>query len=658
MLKYCFTFLFFCFISLSHAQKNPLKVKSEAPITNRLESLDSIKDSGLLTVEYDKKAVYTDYKIFSYKGDTTYVDSTLTLKKDYKFNYIRKDDFELLPFHNQGQTFTSLGYDFDAVSLYPALGAKAKHFNYYEIEDIFYYEVPTPTTELMWRTGLEQGQVLDALITLNTTKRHNITLAYKGMRSLGKYRNTLVSHGNMRLIYSYKSKNDRYQMKTHIVAQDLLNNENGGLTATSIENFENDDPDFTDRGKLETNFTNARNLLRGNRYFLAHDYKIYGKKDSLNTTKSDLKVGHVFNYEVKHYEYRQDASSSIFGDAYTNSITDKNGLTTLYNQVFVNFKSPYLLGNFKVFAENYDYDYRYNNLVILDNNEIIPQSLSSNLSSLGAEWKAKWRNIHLNARLASTVNGNLNGNYFKVTGMYKKDSLLTFKASILNNTKSPDFNFLLNQSNYKAYNWFNSDFKDVHTRSLHLELISEKLLDASVQLTQIDNYTYFGEALIGEQTKPQQYSGTVNYLKAKVSKSITYKKFTLDNSIMYQNVTNGEAVFRVPNLVTRNSIYYSNHVFKKKPLYIQTGFTFKYFTKYFVDAYNPLISEFHLQNQTEIGNFPVIDFFINARISQTRIYLKAEHFNSLFSPKDYYSAPNYPYRDFVVRFGLVWNFFI
>jgi hypothetical protein len=37
--------------------------------------------------------------------------------------------------------------------------------------------------------------------------------------------------------------------------------------------------------------------------------------------------------------------------------------------------------------------------------------------------------------------------------------------------------------------------------------------------------------------------------------------------------------------------------------------------------------------------------------------LKAEHFNSSFSGFNFYSAPNYPYRDFVIRFGLVWNFF-
>ena len=53
----------------------------------------------------------------------------------------------------------------------------------------------------------------------------------------------------------------------------------------------------------------------------------------------------------------------------------------------------------------------------------------------------------------------------------------------------------------------------------------------------------------------------------------------------------------------------------------------------------------------------MFDFFVNARIKQTRIYLKAEHFNSAMTGYNFYSAPNYPYRDFMVRFGLEWNFF-
>ena len=92
-------------------------------------------------------------------------------------------------------------------------------------------------------------------------------------------------------------------------------------------------------------------------------------------------------------------------------------------------------------------------------------------------------------------------------------------------------------------------------------------------------------------------------------------------------------------------------------MYLQTGVTLKYFTKYYMNAYNPVLGEFYVQDQEEIGNFPMLDFFINAKVQRTRIYFKLEHFNSSFTGYNYYTAPDYPYRDFVIRFGLVWNFF-
>ena len=90
---------------------------------------------------------------------------------------------------------------------------------------------------------------------------------------------------------------------------------------------------------------------------------------------------------------------------------------------------------------------------------------------------------------------------------------------------------------------------------------------------------------------------------------------------------------------------------------MQTGFTFNYFTKFYANDYNPIVGDFYIQNQKQIGEFPMLDFFINAKVRQTRIYLKAEHFNTLFTKPNFYSAPSYPYRDFIVRFGVVWNFF-
>jgi hypothetical protein len=112
----------------------------------------------------------------------------------------------------------------------------------------------------------------------------------------------------------------------------------------------------------------------------------------------------------------------------------------------------------------------------------------------------------------------------------------------------------------------------------------------------------------------------------------------------------------VPDLVMRNSFYYSDTAFKRA-LFFQIGVTSNYFTSYFANNYNPVLGSFYVQNERKIGNFPLLDFFVNAKIKQTRIYLKAEHFNSTITGYNFYSAPDYPYRDFTIRFGLVWNFF-
>ena len=46
-------------------------------------------NSGEVSVKLSGKTTYTDYKIFSHKRDTTFVDTTLTIQKDYAFNYLR-----------------------------------------------------------------------------------------------------------------------------------------------------------------------------------------------------------------------------------------------------------------------------------------------------------------------------------------------------------------------------------------------------------------------------------------------------------------------------------------------------------------------------------------------------------------------------------------
>ena len=85
----------------------------------------------------------------------------------------------------------------------------------------------------------------------------------------------------------------------------------------------------------------------------------------------------------------------------------------------------------------------------------------------------------------------MSGNYLKGEAVYKKDSLFALKGSLLISSKSPNFNTLLHQSYYDDYNWQN-DFSNVNTRDLGFTFNS-KWINAALNFTNIDNYTYFDE---------------------------------------------------------------------------------------------------------------------------------------------------------------------
>src|SRR5690554_7226473 len=141
----------------------------------------------------------------------------------YNFNYLRRDGFELLQFSNVGQTYNSLAYSFDKLHLKPLFVAQSHHFNYRDVEDVSYYNVPTPLTELYFKTAYSQGQQLDAFFTVNTSPRLNFSLRYKGVRSLGKYQHILTSTKDFLFTTNYQTKNQRYQVRAHVSVQNLLN---------------------------------------------------------------------------------------------------------------------------------------------------------------------------------------------------------------------------------------------------------------------------------------------------------------------------------------------------------------------------------------------------------------------------------------------------
>jgi len=337
----------------------------------------SIKDIKNLEAKIEQ------YLIISESNDTTYVDTTLTIQKEYKFNYLRRDNFELLPFSNVGQTYNALSYVYKKDALMPLFGARARHFNYMEIEDINYYEVPTPFTELYYKTAFKQGQQLDAFFTVNTSKQLNFSVAYKGLRSLGKYQHILTSTGNFRFTTSYKTKNNRYFANAHIVMQDLMNQENGGVRDDNIPFFESGNPEFLDRGVLAVNFEDAENILKGKRFHLDHNYYLIKPKDSIS--RNELRVTNIISFEDKYYEYNQDRETAYFGESFQASgLRDRVTLENFNTEFGVNYKNN-IIGDVKFSVGYTNYNYGYDKVAFI-NNQYITNRLKGDIVSVGGQY--------------------------------------------------------------------------------------------------------------------------------------------------------------------------------------------------------------------------------------------------------------------------------
>ncbi|MAP99560.1 MAG: hypothetical protein CMC51_01945 [Flavobacteriaceae bacterium] len=662
MKKIKFLFIIFLLPYLLYAQESQMPPPQKLNQSSNLQN-SSIRDTifnkfGNNSAKLNKNpdAKIQDYLIITKTFDSISVDTSLTLNKYYKFNYLRKDNFELLPFSNTGVAYNNLSFD-PVNSTNPEMGAMNKLISYDKAEDVVYYDLPTPFTELMFRSVFEQGQLLDAVYSVNTSRHFNFSISRKGLRSLGNYQNFISDNSNFRFTTNYHSKSGKYFLRTHYNNQKLFSEQNGGIADVDISNFENGVNQFLDRGVFDPNFENAHNELIGKRFYIDQIYK-FDRIDSIN--KNKIQIFNSVLYEEKQYKFQQNSSDDFFGTAFSpQEINDKIFLTSLNFDTGLNYNS--FLGHFKFGISFRDEKYSLKNFEIgefIDSSQKITSSRVNLLANFSKELKKTTLSFETNNYLL----GNSQSNLFKsdIKMDLKNDYQLSFNFLFTN--KPTNYNHRLYSSNYINYNW-NNDFKNIKTKLIGLDLKLRKFSNISIDYIKVNNLTQFekiiNENLGGETTHsifPIQSVGNLELIKVRFSRKINFGKFSVDSKLLIQKSL-ADDIINLPEIISRNTIYYSSDMFKKA-LFLQTGLGFKYFSKFYMNGYDPLLSELYIQNDKKIGNFPVIDFFINAKIQQTRLFFKFEHLNSSFTGYNFYSAPNYPYRDFTFRFGLVWNFFM
>ena len=580
-------------------------------------------------------------KKFNINNDTILLDTTLNINKFYEFNFRRKDNFELIKPNNVGQPYNNLSYVIDE-SNYPIIGYSANKTQLQTSDDIYFYDVAYPMTELLFKTVFSQGQLTDVLFTTNVNRKLNFSLGFKALRSLCKYQNSLSGSKSFTFTYNYNSK--KFSSKSFYLSQKLEKHESGGLSLISINDFESKDPVFNERSKLNVKFEDAVNVYFQRDFYSHNKFKI-------SDNKKNLSLNHTLHYVTVNNSYNQSLINNYYGGLIggITTVDDKFKFRSINNKI--SFDISNIIFDFaEIGFINFNYEYfnlNSGNEKIKENSNLFSIKLSNNFEILDLDFD-----------LQKKISGDRIGDRLNIVLKPAKKFNLDLNLKLSSVKSHPGLIYDNYYSGFSGVNWTNRNDL-VNTSSIFINYINKKFGQFSLSGSLINNYVYVStENSDIESYIPQinQAEFDIKLFKLKYVKNFIFGKFSMNNSFLIQDVDQNDNILNIPDFVYRNSFFISEKIFKNV-LEIQSGFNFKIFSKFFINEYNPVISTFHIQDKRKIGGFPIVDFFLNAKIRQTRLFFIFEHINSSFSENNFFTTPSMPYRDSNFRFGLNWSLF-
>ena len=186
--------------------------------------------------------------------------------------------------------------------------------------------------------------------TSNLNQDLNFSIAFKALRSLGNYQNSLFGSKQFRTTLNFNG--EKISTRFFYLSQSFERNENGGLTSSSIENFESEDPIFDERSKLNVKFEDAKNNYQQRIFYLKNNFSL------INKNNNSFEIYHVFDFETTNNRYSQENASFYYGNLISgnNNLIDHYKLRTLSNR-FGLIKDNLFFDRLHLQLNNYNLNY-------------------------------------------------------------------------------------------------------------------------------------------------------------------------------------------------------------------------------------------------------------------------------------------------------------
>lgn len=581
------------------------------------------------------------------RNDTiTFRDLDTTAVGFQNFNYIHADNIPRFYIGNLGLAHKAFivednfNWGFDN-------GRHAHDLYLKKIEDLKFYRVNSPHTNLYYIWNRRKEQLFNLTFTQNIGPRFNYAVNYTRLVSLGDYNRQNSDHLKYDVSIWYTDKSRRYQAFAAIINNDLSLEENGGIKNDSIFTIGSE---FNSEFE-EVNLNNASNKISDKHYFIKQTYA-FGAKDDLvldslviKRIRPKVRAFHEFRINNRKDIYKETPlDSGVYQNIFIDSINTNDVVSFLKieNRVGV----EYYFQNLRSKRSNYMSAYLRQDQIKYEN-----LSIDSSLSSTSLNFDSK---VQINKSVEWLFNATtgLLGDYVDnnlirtSVNFYMPNDSNFIQLSLL--TRNNDQAIMYNRYISNHHNWTNN-FSDQKTQSIKLSYFNLKRnFSTAIAYKQIQNELYFDSNFVLKNLS------SYNYVQFNVQKLFKLGHIYLNNIIYIQN-TNQSDIIRLPLLHTYQSLYYQGHLLKKA-LFLRTGFDVRYYTQTAAYAYDASTAQFKLDNK-ELGDYPLIDFFITASLKRAVLMLKIDHLNQGMFNRGSYYVFGHPIPDRGLKIGLRWAFY-
>jgi hypothetical protein len=517
-------------------------------------------------------------------------------------------------------------------------------FDLYKIdhEDLRFYKTDKPFSDLYFTQGPgQQNTFFKAKFTRDFSEGINFSIDYKRMNNDGQFKSQAAINTNLAFGFWYRGKNDKYDGFLTYTSNTHDIEDNGGIPIDDLT-----------QANQERVFNIPVFLRSANTYHVSRSvaynqqYNLAGAPDSAQVqTQRNFKLHHSITYKNNRYKF-SDTDPPADSIYYKHLLLDDRGLRYY-------FEDRSIENSFAISTSKSGSDTQRDFLKVgiehqLHFLEQEPLDSSINHVILRGQWNfAPSDRMNVKTHLMYNLLANI-GDY-RIGGDLYLDfkKVGNFEASLVNQLYSPT---LLQQRMIISEQtlWQNNFDKTLETNLSATYRIPKLRFSVTGQYHLINKLVYFDTLAL-----PRQSGDLINVLQLAIQQNFKLRNFHLNNTVAVQ--ASSSDVLRLPELFSKHNLYYEGKIFKDRML-LRLGLDLRMVNAYKAYYYQPLIGQFHLQEQQTIPFYPALDAYTSFKVQHFRFFVRAENLTRFLDESTlYYQVAGYAQPYFFIKFGLSWQ---